>query len=362
MTYRYARWIVLALAIVAMNASAQRSPSAAQLAPGQSCAFVTQAHADASAGKPNVNHDGSPLPGVPAPDISKGFQGIPRSAQPTLTVSQQRILECTYRLPEANAEMPYTLFIPSSYEQGKPAPLIVDLHGLSITPLMQILFDGTTDLAERYGFIVVAPMGYSVSGWWGALAGKPVETAAVKPGTDTKYSTGELSEIDAMTLLKSIREKYTIDPDRIYLMGHSMGGAGTYYLGAKYNQIWAGIAPISGAGGIPDDAAAEAYRGLVTLIMHGEKDSIVNANVSRRSAMHLQDVGAQHIYLEFPGKDHEFWIRRGADNMEKVFLFFSTVSKRTNKGFITADMAPEAAPSPRGGGVTAPSQTNAPTR
>jgi hypothetical protein len=62
--------------------------------------------------------------------------------------------------------------------------------------------------------------------------------------------------------------------------------------------------------------------------------------------MLLQEVGAQHIYLEVPGKDHEFWIRRGAENMEKVFLFFNTVSKRTNVGPITADMLPS--PSSRG--------------
>jgi hypothetical protein len=53
----------------------------------------------------------------------------------------------------------------------------------------------------------------------------------------------------------------------------------------------------------------------------------------------VQAAGAQHVYLEFPGKDHVFWIRRGAGNMEKVFLFFATVSKRTNKGFITAEMS-----------------------
>ena len=63
--------------------------------------------------------------------------------------------------------MPYTLFIPSTYDAKKPTPLVVDLHGLNITPLQQILFDGTTDFAERYGFIVLAPMGYSVSGGWG---------------------------------------------------------------------------------------------------------------------------------------------------------------------------------------------------
>ena len=317
-------WISGAALLLAATTAFAQGATPADLAPGQHCAFVTQAHADASAGTPNVNHDGSPLAGIPAPDISRGFQGIPRSAQPRLTASQQRILECTYRFPEADADMPYVLFIPSTYVAGRPAPLIVDLHGLNITPLMQMLFDGTTDLAERYGFIVVAPMGYSLSGWWGARSGKP----------------GELSELDAMTVLKLVRERYAVDNDRIYLMGHSMGGAGTYHLGGKYNDIWAGIAPISAAGAIGDAAAAERYRSFATLLMHGEKDSIVSVDGSRRAAMLLQGAGAQHLYLEFPGKDHEFWIRRGAENMEKVFLFFATVSKRTNKGFIAPDRIP----------------------
>jgi poly(3-hydroxybutyrate) depolymerase len=334
------RWIVLALSIAATTAYAQRAPGIAQLAPGQSCTLITQASADASAGVANVNHDGTSLVGKPAPDISLGFNGIPRSTQPELTASQRRILECTYRLAEANADMPYTLFIPSTYDGTRPAPLVVDLHGMGITPLQQILFDGTTDFAERYGFIILAPMGYNVSGFWGSRSGTPVETAQVKPGSDVRYSAGELSEIDAMAVLKLVRERYAIDSDRIYLMGHSMGGGGTYYLGAKYNNIWAGLAPIAGLGGIADAAAAERYKSIPMLIMHGEKDSIVPAATSRRAVMFLQATGAQHIYLEFPGKDHEFWIRRGAENMEKVFLFFSMVSKRTNVGLITPDMAP----------------------
>jgi dienelactone hydrolase len=338
--------------LIASTALAQGATTAAQLAPGQTCQLLTQANADASAGAPNINHDGTAIPGTPAPDISRGFQGIPRSAQPKLTASQQRILECTYRLPEANADMPYTLFIPSTYDARKPTPLVVDLHGLNITPLQQILFDGTTDFAERYGFIVVAPMGFNTGGWWGSRPGNAVDTSATKPGSTTRYTVGELSEIDAMTLLKAVREKYRIDNDRIYLMGHSMGGAGTYYLGAKYNDIWAGIAPISGANGIPDQATAERYKKIPVLLMHGDKDTIVPPATSRRAAMLLQAVDAQHLYLEFPGKDHEFWIRRGADNIEKVFLFFNTVSKRTTVGPITADMIP--APPQRGGAPQSP--------
>ena len=321
-------WLILVGAMTAAPASAQTAPDPARIAPGQKCALITQANADASAGTANVNHDGTAITGIPAPDISRGFNGIPRSAQPPLTASQRRILECTYRLAEANADLPYTLFVPSTYDPAKPWPLVVDLHGLNITPLQQILFDGTTDLAERFGFIVLAPMGFNLSSWWGSRAGKPVETAAVKPGEDVRYSNTELADIDATAVLALIREKYTIDSDRIYLMGHSMGGAGTYYLGGKYNEIWAGLAPISGAGGIAE-GTAERYRSLPTLIMHGGRDSIVPAATSRRAVAALEAVGAPHIYLEFPDKDHEFWIRRGAAQMEKVFLFFSLLSKRT---------------------------------
>jgi poly(3-hydroxybutyrate) depolymerase len=299
---------------------------------------VTQALADESAGEPNIAHDGKPLPGVPAPDVSQGFRGIPRSAQPPLTESQRRIVECTYHLAEANGEMPYTLFVPSSYEPGAPTPLVVDLHGLNITPLQQILFDGTTDFAERHGFIVVAPMGYDLAGWWGSRRGDPVETAALNPETGERYTVGELSEIDAVRVLDLVRAGFTIDEDRIYLMGHSMGGAGTYHLGGEYADVWAALAPLAGAGGIRDAAAAERFRALPTLLVHGELDSIVPAATSRRSVFWLQSVGAPHVYLEIPGADHEFWIRRGSENMEKVFLFFDALSRRTNVGHITEDM------------------------
>jgi len=314
--------------------------SVAQTPPGQTCKQITQASADASAGTPNINHDGSPLTGTAAPDISRGFSGIPRSAQPALSASQRRIWECTYRFAEANADMAYTLFVPTSYDAKTPAPLIVDLHGLNITPLQQILFDGTTDFAERYGFIVLAPTGFNLSAGWGGRAGTPIETAQMKPGGDQRYSASELSELDAMTALKLIREKYNVNSDRIFLMGHSMGGAGTYYLGQKYNDIWAGLAPLSGAGGIADATAAERYKGIPMLIMHGDKDSIVPVGTSLRAVLALEAVGAPHVYLEFPGMDHEFWIRRGAEHIEKVFLFFSMLSKRTNVGFITPEMAP----------------------
>jgi hypothetical protein len=131
--------LVAMLAVAAAPAYAQRTPEPAWLTPGHTCTPITQARADASAGTVNINHDGTPIAGIPAPDISRGFSGIPRSAQPRLTASQLRIVECSYRLAEANGDMQYALFVPSAYDPQTPAPLVVDLHGLNITPLQQIL-------------------------------------------------------------------------------------------------------------------------------------------------------------------------------------------------------------------------------
>src|SRR3954453_15822497 len=122
MTRGCARMTAALVLLVSTNAFAQGTATPAHVPPGHTCTPITQAHADASAGTANVNHDGSPLPGIPAPDISRGFQGIPRSAEPPLTASQKRILECTYHLAAANADMPYALFVPSSYAPGTPAP------------------------------------------------------------------------------------------------------------------------------------------------------------------------------------------------------------------------------------------------
>jgi S-formylglutathione hydrolase FrmB len=41
-----------------------------------------------------------------------------------------------------------------------------------------------------------------------------------------------------MHVLQLVRSEFTVDPDRIFLWGHSMGGAGTYHLAAKHPDIW----------------------------------------------------------------------------------------------------------------------------
>src|SRR5215475_13183593 len=81
-----------------------------------------------------------------------------------------RIERKTYDFKEAGKAMEYALFVPSKYDKDKKTPLMVALHGLGGNPQQMIRSRGLTEQAEKYGYIVVAPMGYNSSGWYGARA------------------------------------------------------------------------------------------------------------------------------------------------------------------------------------------------
>ena len=123
-----------------------------------------------------------------------------------------------------------------TYDKAKKTPLVVALHGLGSNPQQIIRYRGLTDQAEKYGYIVVAPMGYNTA----RLVRRP---RLANGQDDDPENLGELSEKDVMNVLDIVRKEYTIDPDRIYLMGHSMGGGGTWHLGIKYPDMWAGSGP-----------------------------------------------------------------------------------------------------------------------
>ena len=83
-------------------------------------------------------------------------------------------------------------------------------------------------------------MGYRPSAGWGAnsLNRLPANAATgAAPGAagfaadPSRQRQGELSEKDALNVLDLVTKEYPVDPGRIYLFGHSSGGAGTWYMG-----------------------------------------------------------------------------------------------------------------------------------
>src|SRR5262245_47878323 len=133
------------------------------------------------------------------------------AAQPReRSATHARIEKKTYDFKDAGKEMEYALFVPSKYDKANKTPLVVALHGLGSNPQQIMRYPGLTDQAEKYGYIVAAPMGYSTGGWYGARV--PFGKRKTEP-----ENLSELSEKDVMNVLEIVRKEYTVDPDRIYL-------------------------------------------------------------------------------------------------------------------------------------------------
>jgi len=102
----------------------------------------------------------------------------------------------------------YLLHVPESYDAGTPTPLVISIHGFAEWPAHQMQISHWNELADENNFIVVYPRGTDFPLRW--------RTSGV----------GE-SLLDVEFIDKLITEaenKYTINPQRIYVNGLSNGG------------------------------------------------------------------------------------------------------------------------------------------
>jgi len=256
------------------------------------------------------------------------------AAQAPVSATTARIQELSYQFEGAPwssvvyenvaVEMEYQMYVPTTYDGSTAYPLMVLLHGLGSNPGGVIRYQGLTDLAEERGYIVAAPMGYNSRGWYGSRG----TSRASNRGGDANdpANLGDLSELDVMNVLAMTLEGYNIDRDRIYLAGHSMGGGGTWHLGIKYPDIWAGLGPVAPAIYTSPDALS-AITHIPVIIIQGDEDRLVNVDIARRWVAQMQELGMTHQYVEISGGDHSRIIARDPDNVKAIFDFFDQQRK-----------------------------------
>jgi len=211
-----------------------------------------------------------------------------------------------YLFKEAGEIMPYRVYVPTSYKAERAYPLILALHGNGLTEDYFFGLD-VPKLAEERGYIVAAPLGYRVDGGYGRNNAN--RSAEELPKL-------ELSEKDVMNVLELMKRDYKIDPDRIYVTGHSMGGGGAWYLAPRYPQIWAGIGSFAGGG---DPATVSGMKHIAQFVVHGDADNTASVEQSRRMVEELKRQGVVHEYVEVPGGTHGGVV---APNLRAMFDFF----------------------------------------
>jgi predicted esterase len=190
-------------------------------------------------------------------------------------------IQKAYRSGVDNSIQPYRLFVPSSYDGKKATPLIVLLHGMGgdENSMFDLYGNGAFEmLAEKHGYLVVCPKGRGPASMYMGPA-----------------------EQDVLDVLADVRRAYRVDPNRIYLAGHSMGAYGTWSIAIHHPELFAALAPISG-GGNPEEVVKTAK--IPQLVTHGDADPTVPVANSRMMVEALKKAGAEVKYTEVPGGNH----------------------------------------------------------
>ena len=233
--------------------------------------------------------------------------------------------ERTYDFKAANEEVEYALYVPRSYKKTAKTPLIVLLHGLGSKPQEVIQYAGIIPEAEKRGYIVVAPYGYNSRGWYGA-SGKG--RGFIRPNPSDPENLGELSEKDVLNVIKIVRDDFSIDESRMYLMGHSMGGGGTVHLGTKFPELWAGLAPLAPAIMSGRDKLGVLKKNKIPImIVTGDKDRLIPVTGIRSVVDKLKAEGITHLYKEIKDGNHGSSIHANPSMIAEVFDFFDQHSK-----------------------------------
>jgi predicted esterase len=212
-----------------------------------------------------------------------------------------------------DSEQPYALYLPKKYNPKKKYPLVVMLHGagsnhrLALRRVFGKSNEGDESDAEAtrnfpkwddVEYIVASTYARGTAGYQG------------------------FREKDVMDMLADVKKRFTIDEDRCYLTGLSMGGGGTVWLGLSYPDLWAAIAPVCPATYPESDALAPNAGNMAVHFFHGEKDPVVPVQTSRDWVKRLKDLGFSNIeYKEFPGVQHNSWIN--AYENGSIFTWFS---------------------------------------
>ncbi|MEH1832004.1 MAG: prolyl oligopeptidase family serine peptidase [Nostoc sp.] len=113
-----------------------------------------------------------------------------------------------------------------------------------------------------------------------------------------------LAENTAIPSPQSGYASYSVDADRVYLTGLSMGGYGTWHFAAAQPQRFAAIAPICGGG---NPQAVRKLKNLPVWAFHGAKDNVVPLSESEIMVLELKACGGNVKFTVYPEADHDSW-------------------------------------------------------
>jgi polyhydroxybutyrate depolymerase len=168
--------------------------------------------------------------------------------------------------PVIGGDRPVDVYAPDGLAPGQKVPLVLLLHGYSVSGAVEELYMQLLPLVQKKGFVYAHPTGTidsSKNYFWNAtdaccnFDGSTVD--------DSAYLASVIDEIIAA---------YPVDPKRVYLIGHSNGGFMSYRMACDHADKIAAIASLAGAMWL-DTTKCQPSQPVHVLQIHGTADQEV---------------------------------------------------------------------------------------
>ena len=204
--------------------------------------------------------------------------------------------------------LPYRYHIPQSYDDDSQYPVVVYLHGAGACGednKGQIRNDRhfvDTLLSEKYlnnpdtQCIIIAPQVRDkyINRSWSAGS----------------YNYNDVQQYQYVGLvhdaIEDIKSRYSVDADRIYILGQSMGGYGCWHIAATYPEMFAAAVGLCGAGPVDSNGAGKmAAQNMAAWAFYGSADTTVPPSGSIEMINALNSFGATNANItELTGMGH----------------------------------------------------------
>ncbi|MEI6072679.1 MAG: prolyl oligopeptidase family serine peptidase [Verrucomicrobiae bacterium] len=219
---------------------------------------------------------------------------------------------------DSRQTMSYRLFKPRDFDPTKKYPLLLSFHGAGergndnegqLTPWVAGWM--AEEVQSKHPCIILMPQCPSGQQW--------VDT----PWSKGSYEYSNIPISKPMKLAKEIfdkllKEKF-VDTSRIYVMGASMGGYGTWNFVMRYPELVAAAVPVCGAG---DPSMAQTINRIPIWAFHGDNDTTVPPSGSQDMVNAIEKGGGRRIKITiYEGVDHGSYMKswREKELIEWVF-------------------------------------------
>lgn len=228
---------------------------------------------------------------------------FPLSANAEVSDDENDVYVIGEKLTYTNADtsIPYRLYLPENYDEAKSYPMLVFFHGAGergndnekqLFHCIQYLYDNMPE-----DCIIIAPQCPENNQW----VDTPWENGAYS--VDNVPESNELKAV--IELIAELKTKYSVDANRIYAAGISMGGFATWDVMMRHNDIFAAAIPVCGGG---DISKADLLKDTPIFTFHAVDDTAVPVAGTRDTVNAIKEASGTKIeYTEYTSGGHGIW-------------------------------------------------------